>query len=145
MSSITKSATNRKSSIRITSSYRTEPGMRVFVSIVQDGKQSDYWFSRIDCAIGGAGVHVEKIWDGKSRDFASEEYDVLIDGSRSSCECKGFLRFGYCRHVTAAIQLLAEGKLKPAPRPEHVEERPAKQPTVWCERCQDRGCSDCSI
>ena len=28
-------------------------------------------------------------------------YDVLLDGQRSSCECKGFCRHGHCKHVDA--------------------------------------------
>jgi hypothetical protein len=100
--------------------------MRVFVSIAIDGKRSDYWFERIRSEFGIA-VHVSKIWDGRSNDFASEEYDVLLDGQHGQCECLGFLRWGHCRHVDAGRQLLAEGKLTLLPRPEHVEEKPAKQ------------------
>lgn len=143
MNSITKSATNRKSSLVITA-YHTEPGMPLSVVITVDGKESHYWTEIIPSDFGTA-IRFSKAWDGKTRDFSTEEYDALLDGSHSSCECKGFLHFGYCRHVTAAIQLLSEGKLQPAPSPHHAPEKPAKQPTVWYERCQDRGCSDCSI
>jgi hypothetical protein len=27
------------------------------------------------------------------------QYDVLLDGQNSTCECKGFLRHGHCKHV----------------------------------------------
>jgi len=119
---VNASAAKRKRPLTITS-YHPEPGMPVSLVITCDGKESHYWAERIRSEFGIA-VRFSKAWDGRTRDFATEEYDVLLDGDRSSCECMGFLRHGYCRHVTAAVQLLAEGKLQPAPRPEHAPERP---------------------
>jgi hypothetical protein len=44
-------------------------------------------------------------------------YDVLLDPERGhhSCECKGFYRYGYCRHVTGLLQLWRAGKLDHIP------------------------------
>ena len=36
-------------------------------------------------------------------------YDVLLDGARSSCECKGFLRFHRCKHVSGLMVLRQRG------------------------------------
>lgn len=38
-------------------------------------------------------------------------YDVLVDGRNSICECKGFNRWGHCKHVEALTALVAAGKL----------------------------------
>jgi hypothetical protein len=42
-------------------------------------------------------------------------YCVLLDGARSSCECKGFLRWGHCKHVTGLGQLWRAGRLDHIP------------------------------
>lgn len=44
-------------------------------------------------------------------DGPGEEYDVLLDGSRSSCECKGFLRWGHCKHIESLTALTGAGRL----------------------------------
>jgi hypothetical protein len=53
-------------------------------------------------------------------------YHVHLDplaegGPRCSCECKGWLRWGRCKHVTALSGLLTDGSL-PGP---HVPHQPA--------------------
>jgi hypothetical protein len=40
-----------------------------------------------------------------------ECYAVLLDGERSSCECKGFLRHGHCEHVDSVAELVERGEL----------------------------------
>jgi hypothetical protein len=40
-----------------------------------------------------------------------DRYDVLLNGEHSSCECKGFLRHGHCKHVDGLQALVAAGKL----------------------------------
>jgi hypothetical protein len=40
-----------------------------------------------------------------------DRYDVLLDGERSRCECRGFLRWHHCKHVSALLALLQAGKL----------------------------------
>jgi len=150
IASIPHTTAARKSKIEIDAGH-SEPGMPIFVSITVDGKQSDYWAERI-AADFGVGVHFRKIWDGKARDFASEEYSVNLDtvSHCHTCECMGFLRYGFCRHVEAAIQLFDAGRLVLPPRPEHVEERPARQVSTepWCRHCNDDPktfCSHCSL
>jgi hypothetical protein len=108
-----------------------EPGAPIFVSITQAGRQSDYWFERIPADFG-VGVRVRKIWDGKARDFAFEQYDVNLDLTSwlHTCECLGALRWGRCKHIDAAVKLWDAGLLLPVPRPEHARERPAKQQPI---------------
>ena len=48
-------------------------------------------------------------------DGQSEQYDVCLqEGGRSTCECKGHLRWGHrtvCKHVAALFQLRKQGKI----------------------------------
>ena len=87
-------------------------GMPLFVSITDQHGQSDYWMERIPADFG-IGVSVRKIWDGKSRDFAHESYDVNLDTVSwcHSCECWAHLRYGKCRHVDCAVALMDQGLL----------------------------------
>jgi hypothetical protein len=54
-----------------------------------------------DC---GRGFAVEKITDGTA-------YAVNIDADRRSCECKGFLHHGHCKHGDGLAALIAAGRL----------------------------------
>jgi hypothetical protein len=56
----------------------------------------------------GRAYRLEKSDQG---DGQPECYDVLIDGERSSCECKGFLRWGHCRHVESLTTLRQLGRV----------------------------------
>jgi hypothetical protein len=42
---------------------------------------------------------------------AEGEYAVNIDGPTRSCECKGFLRHGHCKHADGIAALIAAGRL----------------------------------
>src|SRR5262249_35817301 len=37
--------------------------------------------------------------------------NVLLSGPDSTCDCKGFQAFGYCKHVSALLALQSRGKL----------------------------------
>jgi hypothetical protein len=77
-------------------------------------------------------------------DGSPETYHVcLLQGGRSTCECKGHLRHQTeCKHIASLWQLVKQGQLD-APK---AEPKPAPKP--WCERCQDNPavfCTHCSI
>ena len=104
------------------------PGMKTLVSVTVPGRhgRSDYWAEQIPCDFG-LGVRFDKIW--AKNDFADGHYDVLLDTATGhhTCECKGFLRHSHCRHIKAALMLLAAGAFaKKAPRPEEAVEMPGK-------------------
>jgi hypothetical protein len=64
-----------------------------------------YTVHEIPCEIGGRGFAVHRLGLG-------ELYHVRIDTlEESTCECLGFLRHGYCRHVLGLYALVQAGKV----------------------------------
>jgi hypothetical protein len=64
-----------------------------------------YAVHEIRCEIGGRGFAVHRLGLG-------ELYHVRIDSlEESTCECLGFLRHGYCKHVLGLYALVQAGKL----------------------------------
>jgi hypothetical protein len=74
--------------------------------IRQDGGADTYFLSLIPSDFG-RGFAVEKI------DVVNGNavYHVNLDGGRSTCECKGIVRWGHCRHVEALAALQTAGRL----------------------------------
>ena len=54
----------------------------------------------------GAAYRLEKFGG-----YGGGAYDVNLDGEGGSCECKGFLRWGHCKHVEGLRALRDAGKL----------------------------------
>lgn len=44
----------------------------------------------------------------RSIEGVQEVYNVCLDGVRSICECKGFLKWNHCKHIDGVEQLLKE-------------------------------------
>jgi hypothetical protein len=71
------------------------------------GKESaDYTVTPIP-ADYGRGFLVEKT----GIDSEPASYHVNIDGDKKSCDCKGFTRWGYCKHADGLAALVAAGRL----------------------------------
>jgi len=85
------------------------------------GKDTVFYLLTPLAATVGAGFHLAKADRG---DGPGEEYDVLLDGQFSSCECKGFLRWNHCKHVEALTALVKSGKLSA-----HTASKPQPEPT----------------
>jgi hypothetical protein len=66
----------------------------------------DYFLTRLPSDFG-RGYRLEKFWH-----CGDEAYAVLLahDGSHS-CECKGHLSHGRCKHVSALLALRSAGRL----------------------------------
>jgi hypothetical protein len=83
--------------------------------ITSGGNTTAYRLEAIKSEIGGRGFRLTKAIQG---DGAAEVYDVLLDGKHSTCECRGFSRYGMsaangrgCKHVAGLAALLARGQL----------------------------------
>ena len=102
-----------------------------------------YRLTTLDHGFGKAAFRLAKADQG---DGSPEVYDVLLDGARSSCECKGFLRWHHCKHLESIEQLIAAGKI--AVPPVEVPTAQPKQAAPWCEHCNDEPgvfCSHCAL
>jgi hypothetical protein len=69
-----------------------------------------YWMHLIPADFGTA-FRIEK---AATADSPAETYCVNLNGSQSSCECKGFLAHGHCKHIDALNVLIVRGKLPTA-------------------------------
>src|SRR5262249_46034972 len=76
------------------------------------GKESDYWLSLMPSDFGEA-FRLEKIIpsdDGPAE--RGEVYHVCFEDQQNhTCECKGFLRHGHCKHIDSLKALRDAGKL----------------------------------
>ena len=89
--------------------------VRLIVSPAMDGtgvirltvakKAADYFLTFLPADFG-RGFKVEKIGLHESGSYA-----VNIDGEKRSCECKGFMRHGHCKHADGIAALIAAGRL----------------------------------
>jgi hypothetical protein len=55
----------------------------------------------------GRGFRLEKI----GLDFDGSTYHVNLDGERRTCDCKGGLKHGHCKHADGLAALIADGRL----------------------------------
>jgi hypothetical protein len=82
----------------------TLDGVGVFC--ISTGQEATFYtLHEIPCEIGGRGFAVHRTGLGNL-------YHVRIgEPAECSCECKGFLYYGYCRHVLGLLALAREGRL----------------------------------
>jgi hypothetical protein len=76
------------------------------VQIAVGKEQADYFLTLIPAEFG-KGFKVEKI----GLHANDPAYHVNIDGDKRSCECKGFLRHGHCKHADGLAELVAACQL----------------------------------
>jgi hypothetical protein len=89
----------------------------------------------------GRAVRLEKADKG---DGQSETYDVLLDGERSTCECKGFLRHSHCKHVSGIAAVIASGQLADAlPEPTEPEGEEETSESAEAPAEPERICFEC--
>jgi hypothetical protein len=79
------------------------------LDIREDDNLTCFWLYAVPSDFGLA-FRLEK-YEHQRRGEDDAAYNVLLDGERSTCECKGFLRWGHCRHVEALTALRQAGKL----------------------------------
>jgi len=89
------------------SSPPTRPGGRILtLRVDNDGRKVeifDYYLKPVACEEGPAFELSKLQGDG-------ETYHVRI-GEDASCECKGFLRWGHCKHVDSLTALKQSNRL----------------------------------
>jgi hypothetical protein len=76
------------------------------VQITVGTERADYFLTLIPADFG-KGFKVEKIGLHEN----DPPYHVNIDDDKRSCECKGFLRHGHCKHADGLAALVARGQL----------------------------------
>jgi hypothetical protein len=79
-------------------------GVAVFCATI--GKEASFYtMCEIPCEIGGRGFALHRTGLGTL-------YHVRVgEPEDCSCECLGFLRHGYCKHVLGVQALIAAGKV----------------------------------
>ncbi len=80
-----------------------EPGACAAVELTVGKRSAAYLVTEL-AADFGRGFLVEKAGDPAA-------YHVNIDGAKRSCECKGFLHHGHCKHADGLAALIAAGRL----------------------------------
>jgi hypothetical protein len=71
------------------------------------GKESADYVVTATPADYGRGFLVEKA----GIDGEPASYHVNLDGDKKSCDCKGFARWGHCKHADGLAALVAAGLL----------------------------------
>jgi hypothetical protein len=89
--------------------------MRVHETVGRKAVVDDYFILPIPADFGLA-FEVTKLVPGKGADT---RYAVNLggEGEPATCECKGFLAHGHCRHLEGLAALRAAGRLGAAPAP----------------------------
>jgi hypothetical protein len=87
---------------------RSEAGRRRARHRPHHGRQPvrDYFLTPMPADFGRA-FKVEKV----GLTVNDPPYHVNIDRGKRSCECKGFLRHGHCKHADGLAALIAAGRL----------------------------------
>ena len=76
------------------------------VRLTVGGVSADYLLTPL-AADFGRGFKVEKI----GLEGRGEFYHVNLDGDKRTCECKGYLKWGHCKHADGLAALVVAGKL----------------------------------
>jgi hypothetical protein len=112
MITTTEAATRRqrkprpKPERRIRLEVRPEDNGVGIVRITVGKDHADYFLTLIPADFG-RGFKVEKVGLHENE----PPYHVNIDGQRKTCECKGFLHHGHCKHSDGIAALIAAGRL----------------------------------
>lgn len=94
----------------------TTPAGKVMTITETKGKatlKTSYWLQEVEVSFGRRGFRLAKVvrQSGTDKDPAADVYHVLTDVSGDSCDCRGFLRWGKCKHVSGVIAAEKANKL----------------------------------
>ena len=80
-----------------------ETGLRFLT--IRVGKQIDlYWLSDVPTPLDGRVFKLDKFG-------SADSYHVVLTRGEQSCDCMGHLRWGHCKHASAALKLCELGKV----------------------------------
>jgi hypothetical protein len=71
----------------------------------------EYFIDRIPADFGAAYLVEKRDYRPAGEDESRYHVNLSDDGAGHSCECRGFLRWGHCRHVEALAVLRDAGRL----------------------------------
>jgi hypothetical protein len=111
MSSATQVRRRRTPDQRIELTRPPEPDAPGEVVIILDGQAQAYTLTPLPCQFSAATFRVGKVElvptepgePPQPREMAP--YAVHLDGARSSCTCRGFCRWGRCKHLEGLADL----------------------------------------
>jgi hypothetical protein len=103
MSHATKSAKRVKPARSIRLALRPSGANPGVVTITVGKEAADYFLTEVPADFG-RGFPVEKVG-------GEEVYHVNLDGNGKACECKGFTRWGRCKHADGLAALVQHGTL----------------------------------
>jgi hypothetical protein len=107
MSNVTRSPRRRKPVARLIGILEPPTAdMPGLLKIIQGKEAAIYWYREIPADFGGRAFELRKFQ-------AEEAYHVLLPGNgcHGSCECKGHLRHGHCKHSEGLQALEQAGRL----------------------------------
>ena len=106
MSTVTKARARVKPLRTVRLTVAPIPEDKNFVVTICEGKKQDDYICHTIPVDYGTGFVVEKVADPDQK-----SYHVNLYGKYGSCECRGHLRWGHCRHVGGLLTLRKSGKL----------------------------------
>ncbi len=115
MRSVTKRARKVNSECRVLRQVRLvqagAPGQPWSAVELTVGRETAlYAVKAIKSEVGGRAFECVKQGETDVLEDGAGWYSVLLDGEdNTTCDCKGFSRFGYCRHTWGLSRLAARG------------------------------------
>jgi hypothetical protein len=89
--------------------YRLREGGRLEVTLTKHGRATTYHVLPLSTDLGGAAFRWHKL------DGSGDVYDLLLNGSDTSCSCAGWAFTDSCKHLHCTKKLLDLGVLQVAP------------------------------
>lgn len=90
--------------VRITETTHTRKGPSV--------KEDEYFLDKIPSDFGEAFLIEKRDYRPLREGEQESRYHVLLANEQDrTCECKGFLSHGHCRHIEGILALRAKGKI----------------------------------
>lgn len=78
--------------------------------VTQEGKEYGYWLDSLAHDFGPS-VRAFRVTKILGKPGEPDHYDVTLSDAGDTCECKGFIRWGRCKHTGALRCLVRRGTL----------------------------------